>query len=350
MDTPDGALREDQVQALGKVALLWRGDLPTRMAATPSNNRFRRIFEELATLGIEAEPAVYDEAFADEVREQLLQADGVLVWVNPLQDGRDRVALDTMLHEVANAGPWVSAHPETILTMGSKEVLVRTRHLGWGTDTHLYGSLAELRLALPGRLATGPRVLKRNRGNDGLGVWKVEATASQAAPMVRVVEAVAEEPPEELQFDAFIDRCAPYFAGGPMIDQPFLNRLPEGMVRCYVAADKVAGFAHQYPKGLLAPGHVRPHMEKRMFPPDYPEFRLLRTKMEGEWVPQMMETLKLARSALPVIWDADFLYGEKTTGGEDTFILCEINVSSVFAIPDEAANAIARVVVERLQT
>jgi hypothetical protein len=29
-------------------------------------NRYYRLFEELAALGIEAEPAVYDEAFAEE--------------------------------------------------------------------------------------------------------------------------------------------------------------------------------------------------------------------------------------------------------------------------------------------
>src|SRR5215213_8083484 len=106
----------------GTIAILWRGDRTTRREATPHNNRFHRIFEELAQLGLQAEPAVYDETFADEVRAQLLRADGVLVWVNPLQDGNARHGLDTMLCEVAAHGPWVSAHPDTILKMGVKEV------------------------------------------------------------------------------------------------------------------------------------------------------------------------------------------------------------------------------------
>src|SRR5246500_719600 len=58
-----------------KVAILWRGDLEARRNATPANNRFHRIFEELAAVGIHAEPAVYDEDFADEVREQRRAAD-----------------------------------------------------------------------------------------------------------------------------------------------------------------------------------------------------------------------------------------------------------------------------------
>src|SRR5262245_66072444 len=126
-----------------KVAILWRGDAEARQSTTPQNNRFYLIFEELAAVGIDAEPAVYDEAFADKVREQLLSADGVLVWVDPIQRGKTRAALDALLRDVAARGPWVSAHPDVILQMGVKEVLYRTKHLGWGSDTHLYRSIGE---------------------------------------------------------------------------------------------------------------------------------------------------------------------------------------------------------------
>jgi hypothetical protein len=40
-----------------RIAILWRGDREAREAATPQNNRFHRIFEELMALGIHAEPA-----------------------------------------------------------------------------------------------------------------------------------------------------------------------------------------------------------------------------------------------------------------------------------------------------
>jgi hypothetical protein len=62
-----------------KVAILWRGDLEARRAATPHNNRFRRVFEELAALGIDAHPAVYADDIVCEVRDQLLTVDAVLV-------------------------------------------------------------------------------------------------------------------------------------------------------------------------------------------------------------------------------------------------------------------------------
>src|SRR6202023_3874726 len=132
---------------------------------------------------IRAEPAVFADDFADEVREQLLAVDGVLVWVDPIHEGQTRTVLDAMLRDVATRGPWVSAHPDVILKMGVKEVLHRTKHLGWGTDTHLYRTPGTLREEFPARLqSTGPRVLKQNRGNGGQGVWKVELVSPSASP------------------------------------------------------------------------------------------------------------------------------------------------------------------------
>src|SRR6185295_13809773 len=83
--------------------------------------------------------------------------------------------LDAMLREVAKTGVFVSAHPDVILKLGTKEVLCQTRDIGWGCDTHLYRSFEQLRAELPARLAAGAaRVLKQYRGSSGDGVWKVE--------------------------------------------------------------------------------------------------------------------------------------------------------------------------------
>src|ERR1700680_2272473 len=151
-----------------RIAVLWRGDREARQAATPQNNRYHRVFEELAALGIHAEPAVYADEIAKEVREQLLAVDGVLVWVDPISGGKTRAVLDPMLRDIASRGPWVSAHPDVILKMGAKEVLHRTKHLGWGTDTHLYRTAGAFREEFPLRLRTaGPRGLKGQPRNGG---------------------------------------------------------------------------------------------------------------------------------------------------------------------------------------
>ncbi|MDA9507739.1 hypothetical protein XI09_24520 [Bradyrhizobium sp. CCBAU 11386] len=347
---------EQHLPLRSTVAILSRGDAAARREATPQNSRFVRIFEALAAVGIEARPVIYDETFADTVRDQLLAVDGVLVWVDPIHQGKTRADLDPLLRDVAARGPWVSAHPDVILKMGVKEVLYRTRHLGWGADTHRYDTAASFRAEFPSRLQTdGPRVLKQNRGNGGQGVWKVEALA-EAGAMVRVLHATRGSLPEDMPLDAFIARCEPYFDwGGCIIDQAFQPRLPDGMIRCYMSGAKVAGFGRQRIKALIPPPPEGPDAPEAqpgpriMHGPGAPPFQALRRSMEDEWTPQMMDTLGIDESSLPVIWDADFLYGPRDAAGADTYVLCEINASSCFAIPDEAPAAIARTVKHRLR-
>jgi len=335
-----------------KIAVLWSGDRAARSSATPHNNRYKQIFDELAALGIRAEPAVYADDMASEVREQLLQVDGVLVWVNPIFDGGNRAILDAMLRDVAAKGIWVSAHPDVILKMGTKEILYKTRHLGWGTDTRLYRTVEEFRDAFPSMLGSvGPRVLKQNRGNGGQGVWKVELRSS-SIDRVRVLQATRGSVPEDMPLADLMKLCEPYFEGdGWVIDQPFQPRLSDGMIRCYMAADKVVGFGHQLIKALVTPPADGPPPEpgpRIMHEATAPQFLALRLKMETEWVPQMMKVLDMEVASLPIIWDADFLYGPRTATGDDSYVLCEINVSCVFAIPDNAPADIARLSFARL--
>ena len=128
------------------------------------------------------------------------------------------------------------------------------------------------------------------------------------------------------------------------------------MIRCYMGADRVAGFGHEYIKALIEPlpeGPDAPAAQpgsRIMHGPDAAPFQALRTKMETEWVPQMIDVLGLDSAALPIIWDADFLYGPRDATGADSYMLCEINVSSSSAIPDEAPAPIAKPVPQRPAT
>jgi len=125
------------------------------------------------------------------------------------------------------------------------------------------------------------------------------------------------------------------------------------MIRCYMGTDRVVGFGHQIIKALVAPPPEGPNSAaaqpgpRIIYGPDAPAFQGLRARMEDEWTPQLMKTLDIDPASLPIIWDADFLYGPLTAKGEDSYVLCEINVSCVFAVPDEAPVAIARLALER---
>jgi hypothetical protein len=327
-----------------RVGLLWRAEWDPPQPVETS--RLHGVFAAFADLGVPAEPVVYSDGEVDAVREQLLALDGVLVWVNPIEQGLDRSRLDPLLREVAAAGVWVSAHPDVILKMATKKVLVDTRELSWGTDTRLYRSVSELRDQLPGRLADRDAiVLKQQRGMGGQGVWKVELDA----PYVRVQHAARDGSPELLSLSEFLLRCEPYFdGGGLMVEQPFLERIGEGMIRVYLTHDKVVGFAHQYPAGL-APAGRDPSPPGKVFElPTADAYTVLRSLMESKWVPGLQEILGLETYSLPVIWDADFLFGPKTPSGDDTYLLCEINASSTFAFPEHAMPTVARAAISRI--
>jgi hypothetical protein len=342
-----------------RIAVLWSGEREARRNATPRSSRLAGIFEALAAVGIQAEPAVYADEFADEVREQILQLDGVLVWVDPIVNGRNRSVLDALLRDAAARGVWVSTHPDVTLKMGVKEVLHRTKHLGWGVDTQLYRDVQALRTEFPRRLQmAGPRVLKQNRGNGGQGVWKVELlgpSVSDGVP-VRVLHARRGSVPEEILLRDFLRRSEAYLDnGGCIIDQPFQPRLPEGMIRCYMSGDKVVGFGHQLIKALIPPPPEGPDSPEAqpgpriMHAADAALFQALRAMMEAQWTPQMMRVLDIDSGSLPVLWDADFLHGTRTASGDDSYVLCEINVSSVIPFPEQAPAAAAPLVLSRLQ-
>ncbi len=345
-----------QEQGRPRIGVLWRGDRQAEAPWPAADRGLGPLFDAFAALPAVIVPVPYSDEAVDDAREQLLSLDGVLVWVNPIQDRASRARLDPLLREVSAAGVWVSAHPDVILAMGTKEILYRTRHLGWGSDTSIYRTAAEFTSAFPGRLAQlGRLVLKQGRGNGGNGVWKVELPGGQPGPaapdvVVRVQDARAKDGSAELvPLGEFLRRCQEYFAwSGCLVDQVFQDRLADGMIRVYFIQDQVAGFGRQWPKGLLDDPQPGPAPATVMQDPGTAEWQRLRAQAETEWVPQMISSLGLTREDLPVIWDADFLLGPRTRTGDDTYVLCEINISAVWPFPPMAAPAVAAAALDRI--
>ena len=192
-------------------------------------------------------------------------------------------------------------------------------------------------------------MIKRNRGNGGQGVWKVERLSS-SPKMLRVLDAT-KDASEELALDEFLERCLEYFEDGCVIDQPFQTRLREGVVRCYMAGDRCAGFGHHKVKALVDAPAARAEVGPRLYTSNVePRFQRLRQLMEDEWTPQLASLLAIPPRDLPMIWDADFMLGPPGADGTDSYVLGEINVSSVFPIPVEASAEIARRVADRLRS
>ena len=215
--------------------------------------------------------------------------------------GKTRAMLDAMLRDVAARGPWVSAHPDVILKMGVKEVLYRTKHLGWGTDTHLYRTAAEFaprsrrgcdRPARASSSRTGAMAARAS----GRSNWS--RAGRHGERRARPACAPRQHARGDCRLREFMTRCEAYFAAdGCIVDQPFQPRLPDGMIRCYMGADKVVGFGHQFIKALIPPPPEGPDLPaaqpgpRIMHGADAAPFQALRAKMETEWTPQMMQVL-----------------------------------------------------------
>jgi hypothetical protein len=325
--------------------------------AVEETNRFEGVIEVLSAKGLSVAVIHFAEESIEDARTELLKQDCVLVWVDPISGGRDRSQLDPLLREIAAKGVWVSTHPDVIMKMGTKDVLVATKEMPWGSDSYRYDSLGQLRDELPGRLRAGPRVLKQHRGNGGNGTWKVEATESGSQvtleSKVRVLHAIRASQLEEMSLRSFVDRCSQYFErAGCMIDQPFESRLADGMIRCYLVGDKVAGFGHQLVTALTMPpasrGTVPVPPPRLYYGAEKPDFQRIKGLLENGWVQEMRRILDMDQRDLPALWDADFLYGPKDADGNDTYVLCEINVSSVSPFPEEALEPLAHLVANRL--
>ena len=317
-----------------KVALLYPGDRATRDRADPAASRFAALFEAFAAASVDAQPAVWHDDFADEVCQQLRGVQLVLAWCNPIEDGRRRDRLDAVLREVADDGVIVSAHPDAIHRLGTKDVLFDTRDLPFGSDVHRIDSLAQLASDLPQRLRQGARVLKQHRGHSGIGVWRVEQSGEGVST---VQHAQRGSTPQRIDMPALKATLAPYFepdCGGHMIDQAWQARLPEGMVRAYLVEDRVTGF------GLQAVNALHPDAPMpgpRLYHgPELPGFQGLVQQLESTWITLLRERVGLAHEQLPLLWDCDFMLGDTTADGAQRYVLCEINVSSVSPFPQSS--------------
>jgi glutathione synthase/RimK-type ligase-like ATP-grasp enzyme len=206
-------------------------------------------YQELANAFLSAEfiveSVLYHDASVDVLRNKLLQYDAVLVWVNPIEQGKNRSILDTLLTEISNKGIFVSTHPEVILKIGTKDVLYKTKDMGWGSPIQVYPAYEEFIARFPASLQQSyVTILKQYRGNGGNGVCKVKQLPDGEGIMV--IPAKNSHEAKIASWDEFFEECKPYFAGnGLLIEQACNPNLANGMVRCYLSGNRVVGFGYR---------------------------------------------------------------------------------------------------------
>ncbi len=335
-----------------KVAIMIYGDSHSRRNAM-TEEKYKDLASAFAANGFTVTSILYNDELADALSTGLLQFDAVLVWVNPIEQKKDRTKLDALLVTIDEKGCFVSTHPEVILKMGTKDVLYKTRGMAWGGDTKIYPTHNDFLERFPGSLQTsGVRVLKQFRGNGGNGVYRI---LQEPAGMITIIHAIAGNEKSTLSVSDFNEEFKSFFSNnGMLIDQEWNNNTLNGMVRCYLSGTKVAGFGYQEINAFY---ELKNNGTQIYFPPGkrfyFTEhcglFSDLKKIMENEWVPELQRKLSINKDRMPVIWDADFFINKiNGTTAAEKYTLCEINVSCVSPFPPSAIKFIVEEVRERI--
>lgn len=285
--------------------------------------------------GFDINSVIYNDSKADKLYDELLRYDAILVWINPIEQGNNRKKLDALLVKLSDAGRFVSAHPDVILKIGTKDVLYKTREMECGGDVKLYNSFGEFKEKfIAEQKPPAIRILKQYRGNGGDGVFKIDATNFKQNK-IAVTHAKKGEEERTASAEDFFNEFKIYFnKGSILIDQPWNENIINGMVRCYLTGTKVAGFGYQEVNALYP--NKKPG-KRFYFSEDCGLFQDLRHIMENKWVPQLQQITGTTDELLPVIWDADFFINAvNTEKAKEKYTLCEINVSCVSPFPESA--------------
>jgi hypothetical protein len=302
--------------------------------------KYKKLAEYFVEQKFSVTSICYHDSVANKLSTELLQYAGVLVWVNPIEQQGDRKKVDSLLRELSDQGVFVSAHPDVILKIGTKEILYKAKDEEFGTDVKLYTSYDDFRNRFPQDIDPGGlRILKQYRGNGGKGVYKIDATEIDQDKII-ATHATQGSQDIIMTVDDFYSMFEFYFQSGDMlINQPWNANIINGMVRCYVTGNRVAGFGYQevnalYPKCNSV---FKQPSQRFYFSEDCGLFKDLKQIMNDHWIQRLQEITGVNSENLPVIWDADFFINEvNTSKARDKYSLCEINVSSVSPFPESA--------------
>lgn len=320
-----------------------------------TEEKYRELAHAFSEQGFEVSSVLYNDEAADTLAGELLKFDAILVWVNPVEQGKGRKILDGLLTGLADKGKFVSTHPEVILKMGTKAVLYETRDMDWGGDTKCYPDLEQFKkYFIPSPNHSGIRVLKQYRGNGGNGVFKI--IHHPAENKITVIHATEGNKEIHFSVDDFFNEFERFFSGnGLLIDQEWNKNIENGMVRCYVTGTRVSGFGYQeinalYQSKSKPDSGYTPPGKRYYFTENCGLFSDLKEVMENKWVQELQEKLLIKNEMMPVIWDADFFINKTNSRNAiGKYTLCEINVSCVSPFPPSSIKFIVEEVINRIK-
>jgi len=332
------------------IALLIFGE-PGSSRNALTEEKYKKLAAHFIEKGFEVDSVLYHDSVSGKLGKELLKYNAVLVWVNPIEQQGDRKILDALLVQLASQDCFVSAHPGTILKIGTKEILYRVKDTEFGGDVNLYHSFEEFKKHFL-KEVTGVRILKQYRGNGGDGVYKVDTVNSKNNEVI-VTHAKSGNEEMIMALNDFFLHFETYFNDGSMlIDQKWNPNIINGMVRCYLSGSRVTGFGYQEINTLypIINGIYKKPGQRFYFTEDCGLFKDLKEIMEKDWVSQLKKLTDLSDEELPVIWDTDFFINKfSSENAAEKYSLCEINASCVSPFPESSIPFIVDTVKERIK-
>lgn len=286
---------------------------------------------------------------------------GLVIRVNPgtLSSG-SQSKLDAMLVEFAASGILIMSHPDVQRRMGAKDALCKIKHLKCGMeDTEVFYDAVSFANGFLKNIAYRPRVIKQNSGSQGEGIWICKLKSGNYCKNYGDRIAGLEE--ELILMEAsdnhveyhtaseFIEFCinghteksgtwesthpGRYFEGGidagsMLVDQRFLPRVVEGEVRCVMVGKKLVEIVHKKPREGGYSATLKSGAVYSFYSAEEPIFANLVQQFQND-LPAIMSSLGVNNLQLPLLWAADFMYGDKDEDGKDTFYVGEFNCSCV---------------------
>lgn len=285
-------------------------------------------------------------------------ANGIIIRINPgtLSPASQRKC-DEMLKELGSAGIVILSHPDVATSLGAKDSLVKIKHLKCGLeDTEVYYTPDSFRHGFCKTIAFQPRVIKQNRGSQGEGIW-ICKLKDESAYCDNYGDRVVTMDTELVLMEAFdnhveyhtvgefIDFCingsvntasewtttsnGKYFEGGlaagaMVVDQRFLPRIVEGEVRCLMVGSELVEIVHKKPKEGGLSATLQSGAVYTTYSPQHQKFSKLVSNFKSD-IPHIMECFNMADQPLPLLWTADYIYGDS----DDDLFVGEINCSCV---------------------
>lgn len=304
-------------------------------------------------------------------------AHGIIVRINPGNlSPMSQKKCDDMLRELSIAGCTILNHPDVATSLGAKDSLVKIKNLKCGIeDTEVYYTPESFEEGFCKTIAFQPRVIKQNRGSQGEGIWICKLVDEEYCGSYgeRVVSRdskleLMEAFDNHVEYHTvgeFIDFCilgrmedsplwtttsnGRYFEGGlqsgaMVVDQRFLPRIVEGEVRCLMVGSELVEIVHKKPKEGGLSATLQSGAIYTKYAPDHPKFAKLVENFKDD-LPRIMECFGMSDQPLPLLWTADYIYGDT----DDDLHVGEINCSCVGITQQlHHASTVAKVAVQAI--